>query len=85
MRRLLLFPDVMLIFSVELGGEGEWPDAVCLTACITVNRSGGLCDWHKTALTYSIIVCTYVSYNTQYCAGDKVEKNEMGWASGAYG
>jgi len=22
---------------------------------------------------------------TQYCAGDKVEKNEMGWACGAYG
>jgi len=21
----------------------------------------------------------------QYCAGDKVEKNEMGWACGAYG
>ena len=23
--------------------------------------------------------------NTQYCAGDKIEKNEMGWACGAYG
>ena len=22
---------------------------------------------------------------TQYCAGDKMEKNEMGWACGAYG
>jgi len=22
---------------------------------------------------------------TQYCAGDKIEKNEMGWAYGAYG
>ena len=22
---------------------------------------------------------------TQYCAGDKIEKNEMGWACGAYG
>ena len=21
----------------------------------------------------------------QYCAGDKIEKNEMGWACGAYG
>ena len=21
---------------------------------------------------------------TQYCAGDKIEKNEMGWACGAY-
>jgi len=24
-------------------------------------------------------------YSTQYCAGDKIEKNEMGWACGAYG
>ena len=23
--------------------------------------------------------------STQYCAGDKIEKNEMGWACGAYG
>jgi hypothetical protein len=22
---------------------------------------------------------------TQYCAGDKIEKNEMSWACGAYG
>ena len=22
---------------------------------------------------------------TKYCAGDKIEKNEMGWACGAYG
>ena len=22
---------------------------------------------------------------TQYCVGDKIEKNEMGWACGAYG
>jgi hypothetical protein len=22
---------------------------------------------------------------TQYCAGDNIEKNEMGWARGAYG
>ena len=22
---------------------------------------------------------------TQYCAGDKIKKNEMGWACGAYG
>jgi len=22
---------------------------------------------------------------TRYCAGDKIEKNEMGWACGAYG
>jgi len=22
---------------------------------------------------------------TQYCAGDKIEKNKMGWACGAYG
>ena len=22
---------------------------------------------------------------TQYCVGDKIEKNEMGWACGTYG
>ena len=26
----------------------------------------------------------FVPHN-QYCAGDKIEKNEMGWACGAYG
>ena len=26
-----------------------------------------------------------VVYSPQYCAGDKIEKNEMGWACGAYG
>ena len=26
-----------------------------------------------------------VIHLTQYCAGDKIEKNEMGWACGAYG
>jgi len=29
-------------------------------------------------LPYSVLL-------TQYCAGDKIEKNEMGWACGAYG
>ena len=24
-------------------------------------------------------------YCTLYCAGDKIEKNEMGWTCGAYG
>jgi len=24
-------------------------------------------------------------YSTQYCVVDKIEKNEMGWACGAYG
>ena len=36
-----LFQDV-LILSVDLGGEGEWPDVGCLMACITVSRSSDL-------------------------------------------
>jgi len=28
--------------------------------------------------------CVFSSCNL-YCAGDKIEKNEMGWACGAYG
>ena len=29
---------------------------------------------------------TFITFNiAQYCAGDKIEKNEMGWACGAYG
>ena len=27
----------------------------------------------------------YIYIYTQYCADDKIEKNEMGWACGAYG
>jgi len=34
--RRLLFPDVVLIFLVDLGGKGEWPDVGCLTACNTI-------------------------------------------------
>ena len=33
---------------------------------------------HNEELNKSILL-------TQYCAGDKIEKNEMGWACGAYG
>ena len=28
---------------------------------------------------------TFFVLLTQYCAGDKIEKNEMGWACGVYG
>ena len=35
---------------------------------------------------YDNILVTNSSVNlTQYCAGDKIEKNEMGRACGAYG
>ena len=33
---------------------------------------------YKTVVAASVLL-------TQYCAGDKIEKNEMGWACGAYG
>ena len=33
---------------------------------------------HKEELNRSVLLI-------QYCAGDKIEKNEMGWACGAYG
>ena len=33
---------------------------------------------------YSQFNC-FINPLTQYCAGDKIEKNEMGWACGAYG
>ena len=29
--------------------------------------------------------CTFVGSLTEYCAGGKIEKNEMGGACGAYG
>ena len=34
--------------------------------------------------SYNILGCLLVLL-TQYCAGDKIEKNEMGWTCGAYG
>jgi len=34
---------------------------------------------------YLIFVAEIFVLLTQYCAGDKIEKNEMGWACGAYG
>jgi hypothetical protein len=35
--------------------------------------------------SYFILVCYLAVFLTQYCAGDKIEKNEMGWACGTYG
>ena len=38
-----------------------------------------------------LLCCSFSLYTdvfvllTKYCAGDKIEKNEMGWACGAYG
>ena len=43
-------------------------------------RDGVTGKWsrlHNEELNYFIL-------RTQYCAGDKMEKNEMGWACGAY-
>ena len=40
-----------------------------------VTGNGGDC------ITRSLMICLL----TQYCAGDKIEKNEMGWTCGAYG
>ena len=34
---------------------------------------------------YCRCACAWFVLVTQYCAGDKIEKNEMGWACGAYG
>jgi len=36
---LLSCIQVRRLFSVDLGGESDCPDVVCLTACITVNQS----------------------------------------------
>jgi len=49
---------------------------------------------HPRHVSYSHFAChihflfAYVLFFvllTQYCAGDKIEKNEMGWACGTYG
>ena len=32
-----------------------------------------------------IYIHTYICMYIYVCAGDKIEKNEMGWACGAYG
>ena len=34
---------------------------------------------------FGVFLFNSVSYVFLYCAGDKIEKNEMGWACGAYG
>ena len=36
-------------------------------------------------LSFSVSSVLWFVLLTQYCAGDKIEKNEMGWACGAYG
>ena len=59
-----------------------------------------LCSVELVSITHKNISCITILRNiyimdqnmikgfvllTQYCAGDKIEKNEMGWACGAYG
>jgi len=34
---------------------------------------------------YVFVWCIGLVHLTQYCAGGKIEKNEMGWACGVYG
>ena len=48
-------------------------------------------DMNVEAVTYNHAIINAILIDnpfvllTQYCAGDKIEKNEMGWACGAYG
>ena len=45
-----------------------------------VNMCWGLVRKHEGKANFSMNI-----HLTQYCTGDKIEKNEMGWACGAYG
>ena len=48
--------------------------------CIILKReTPSLYDIHVRELIYNYVLLI------QYCAGDTIEKNEMGWACGAYG
>ena len=40
---------------------------------------------HPVTPELQLVTCQSSVLLTQYCAGDKIEKNEMGWACGAYG
>jgi len=42
--------------------------------------------WHvdKYKITFKLVINSRFVLLTQYCVGDKIEKNEMGWACGAY-
>ena len=57
---------------------------VCIYIYIVMNTT----ILHLVAI-YNIqlhVSALYVGHHlTQYCAGDKIEKDEMGWACGAYG
>ena len=59
-----------------------------------------VCGWGYEGVTWRVFAKTIMNLRrlwkkehllsilatvTQYCAGDKIEKNEMGWACGAYG
>ena len=53
-------------FSLNLGGESEWTDVGCLTACITANRSGDL-------VRLTLIVCLGYRRQEAICCG----RNEL--------
>ena len=44
-------------------------------------------NFHHCMLLFNFVNYVFLlsEHFTQYCAGDKIEKNEMGWAYGAYG
>ena len=59
--------------------EGVWEHGV--EENIWTEEGGGNGEMQGTAKRRT----KWSVFLTQYCAGNKIEKNEMGWACGAYG
>ena len=70
-------------------------DVAC-TRSFCINFEIGAYRRRKVAKLYSLMSfvqiretavsdCLSCASRMKYCAGDKIEKNEMGWACGAYG
>ena len=58
-----------------------------LTARIAPEVCNSLISTLQDSVKLSVYICYVTTYCllTQYCAGDKIEKNEMGGACGTYG
>ena len=65
----------------------QYSQSIHFIETIPVNHNTKLCNLISgiSINSFYITVLVFLNFLTQYCAGDKIEKNEMSWVCGTYG
>jgi len=77
----------LLNFKIYIHDAFHWLMQIIISAAINNGTAFTVSSaWCSRSLSFNggMFFTTFVLL-TQYCAGDKIEKIEMGWACGAYG